>query len=285
MDASKYATGTVLTQLDSNGNRHPISFISKMLSPAERNYEIYKRELLTIICALEEWRHYIQGSTHTTVVLYDHKNLTYYRTAKKLTQQQARWSLYLSEFDVKLVHTPGSKMVQSDGLSRQPDLCPDKDNNNENIIMLPNSMFLNLIDTALQEKIATSDNLDQQVINALTFLLNDTLTAPTPLKNNLQNWTFTKENGHQFLFYKNKTYVPRNTQLQREILQNFHDHETAGHLGELKTYNAIRQHYWWPGMQTFTKNYVQGCGTCQQFKIDRSPAKPSYIPTEGLKSL
>ena len=53
-DASKYATGTVLTQLDSNGNRHPVSFISKTLSPAEQNYEIYDRELLAIIRALEE---------------------------------------------------------------------------------------------------------------------------------------------------------------------------------------------------------------------------------------
>jgi hypothetical protein len=34
-DASKYATGAVLTQLDSNGDRHPISFISKTLSPTE----------------------------------------------------------------------------------------------------------------------------------------------------------------------------------------------------------------------------------------------------------
>ena len=39
-DASKYATGAVLTQLDSNGDRHPVSFISKTFSPAERNYEI-----------------------------------------------------------------------------------------------------------------------------------------------------------------------------------------------------------------------------------------------------
>ena len=31
-DASKYATGAVLTQLDGNGDRHPISFISKMFS-------------------------------------------------------------------------------------------------------------------------------------------------------------------------------------------------------------------------------------------------------------
>ena len=116
-DASKYATGAVLTQLDANGNRHPVLFISKTLSPAEQNYEIYNRELLAIIRVLEEWRHYVQGSPHMTVVLSDHKNWTYYQEAKKLNRRQARWSLYLSEFDIKLVHTPGSKMVQSDALS------------------------------------------------------------------------------------------------------------------------------------------------------------------------
>ena len=31
----------------------------------------------------------IQGSAHTTVILSDHKNLMYYREAKKLNQQQA----------------------------------------------------------------------------------------------------------------------------------------------------------------------------------------------------
>ena len=40
-DASKYAMGAVLTQLDENGDRHPVSFISKTFSPAERNYKIY----------------------------------------------------------------------------------------------------------------------------------------------------------------------------------------------------------------------------------------------------
>ena len=112
------ATGAVLTQLDSNCDRHPVSFISKTFLLAERNYEIYDWELLAIIRALEEWRHYIQGSSHTTVILSNHKNLTYYCKAKKLNRRQARWSLYLSEFDVKLVHTPGNKMVQSDALSQ-----------------------------------------------------------------------------------------------------------------------------------------------------------------------
>ena len=280
-DASKYATGAVLTQLDSNGDRHPISFISKTLSPAERNYEIYDRELLAIIRALEEWRHYIQGSSHTTIVLSDHKNLTYYREAKKLNRRQARWSLYLSEFDVKLVHTPGSKMVQSDALSRRPDLCPEEDHDNEDIIMLPDDMFLNLIDTNLQEKIANSNNLDGTAAEALKLLLDK---APTTMTAGLADWKVETSNGQNILFYKGKNYIPQDIGLRREIVHSFHDHETAGHPGEIGTYNAIRQHYWWPGLRTFVKNYVQGCGVCQQFKIDRSPSKPAYIPTEGAKS-
>ena len=133
------SSGAVLSQLDTNGNRHPCTFISKTFSPTERNYEIYDRELLAIIRALEEWRHYIQGSLHTTTLLSDHKNLTYYREARKLSRRQARWSLYLSEFDIKLIHTPGHKMAQSDTLSRRPDFIPIEDNDNEDIVMLPDS--------------------------------------------------------------------------------------------------------------------------------------------------
>ena len=77
-DTSKYASGAVLTQTNGNGNQHPCAFISKTFSETERNYEIYDRELLAIIHALKEWRHYIQGSPHTTLILSDHKNLTYY---------------------------------------------------------------------------------------------------------------------------------------------------------------------------------------------------------------
>jgi RNase H-like domain found in reverse transcriptase/Reverse transcriptase (RNA-dependent DNA polymerase) len=107
-DAYKVATGTVLTQLDSNGDRHPVAFLSKTFSETERKYEIYDQELLGIIRALKEWRHYIQGSGHITIVYSDHKHLTYFRTAQKLNDRQARWSLYLSGFNLKLVHLPGT---------------------------------------------------------------------------------------------------------------------------------------------------------------------------------
>jgi RNase H-like domain found in reverse transcriptase len=40
-DAAKVATGMVLTQLDSNSDRHPVAFLSKTFSETERKYEIY----------------------------------------------------------------------------------------------------------------------------------------------------------------------------------------------------------------------------------------------------
>jgi Integrase zinc binding domain len=58
----------------------------------------------------------------------------------------------------------------------------------------------------------------------------------------------------------------------------------VGHPGELETYNVVKQHYWWPGLRIFVKNYVKGCGICQQFKIDQNPSHPSFIPVEGAIS-
>ena len=87
--------------------------------------------------------------------------------------------------------------------------------------------------------------------------------------------------GRTVLFYEGKNYIPQDDNIQRDITRMFHDNETAGHPGELETYNSICHHYWWPGMRTYVKNYIKGCGTCQQFKIDRQLSKPFFIPTEG----
>ena len=48
-DASKVATGAVLTQTDLNGDRHPVAFLSQTFTDTERQYKIYDRELLGII--------------------------------------------------------------------------------------------------------------------------------------------------------------------------------------------------------------------------------------------
>ena len=122
-DASKYASGAVLQQQDSNGDWHPCAYLSKSFNKMEQNYEIYDRELLAIVWALTDWRHYLISSPHSVHIRSDHKNLTYFRMTRKLNRRQARWSLFLSEFNIKLEHVPGTRMVTSDALSQWPDLC------------------------------------------------------------------------------------------------------------------------------------------------------------------
>ena len=58
--------------------KHPVSFLSKALSPVERNYEIHNVEMLAIIRGFEEWHHYLEGARHPIEVLTDHKNLEYF---------------------------------------------------------------------------------------------------------------------------------------------------------------------------------------------------------------
>ena len=85
MDASLLASGGVLMQQDDNGDLHPCAYLSQTFSPAERNYDIYDRELLAVIHTLDHWRHYLQGTHHPFTLLTDHKNLTYFHQPQKLS--------------------------------------------------------------------------------------------------------------------------------------------------------------------------------------------------------
>jgi len=84
-DSSDFAIGAVLSQQSTtDGKWHPVAFYSKSLFSMERNYEIHDKEMLAIICALEEWRHFLEEATHLVEIWTNHKNLEYFMTAKKL---------------------------------------------------------------------------------------------------------------------------------------------------------------------------------------------------------
>ena len=99
--------------------------------------------------------------------------------------------------------------------------------------------------------------MDKDAIDALSTLLEE----PNVTRHELEDWTLEKFNGKNILFFKGKNYIPWDDELRKDIVRTFHDNQTAGHPGELETYNSIRHHYWWPGLRTFVKNYVNGCGT------------------------
>jgi len=60
-----FATGAVLSQQSMTDRKwHSVAFYSKFLSSMEQNYEIHDKEMLAIIRALEEWRHFLEEGTH-----------------------------------------------------------------------------------------------------------------------------------------------------------------------------------------------------------------------------
>ena len=113
-DSSDFATGAVLSQLSAEDEKwHLVAYLSKSLSETKRNYEIHDKEMLAIIRALEEWRHFLEGAPDKFEIWTDHKNLEHFMSAKKLNHRQARWSLTLARFDFVMHHRPGKTMGKS----------------------------------------------------------------------------------------------------------------------------------------------------------------------------
>jgi hypothetical protein len=124
-DASDFAPGAVLSQVQETSRLHPVAYHSRKFKPAEINYDIHDKEMLAIIVAFKEWGHMLKSVAGEIMVYTDHKNLQYFATTKVLTQRQARWAEHLAEFNFKVVYRPGDKNTKADVLSRRWDHAPE----------------------------------------------------------------------------------------------------------------------------------------------------------------
>src|SRR5258705_1522214 len=174
-DASNFATGAVLSQVQADGTHQPIAFMSKGFSDVEHNYQIHDKEMLAIMHALDEWHHFLEGVTEKFEILTDHWNLTYFQDTQKLNHQQACWSLFLSCFNFSLCHQPGWLMGRPNALSWRSD-HPHRKDDNANITLLPSNVFevcnteATLVDSRgdeLVECIWRSMDYDDTVVKAL----------------------------------------------------------------------------------------------------------------------
>jgi hypothetical protein len=127
----------------------------------------------------------------------DHRNLTYFWKAQKLSDWQARWSLFLSEFDIKLQHLPENKMILSDALSRRPDHCPEEDETKEEIL-LPDDLFLNLLDVNLRNRITKNKEYNFNVTKAIELLQGE---GPTSIQKDLEDWKIEEVDNQKMIFY------------------------------------------------------------------------------------
>jgi hypothetical protein len=126
-DASSTGAGAVLTQeVEGSKKRKLVTYFSCTFLPAESNYNIYKKEFLAAIKAIKNWRAHLIWTEKPFIIKMDHKNLTYWKEPKKLTERTARWHEKLQDYNFKIVHITGKSNEPVDALSRMHQKEEDK---------------------------------------------------------------------------------------------------------------------------------------------------------------
>ena len=107
VDNSEVGMEDVLSQQQGNPQKlYPCAYYSKKLPSANRNYNVSDRELLAMKLALEEWRHWLEGSKDQFIILTNNWNLENIQTARRLNPRQASWALFFTRFYFMLIYCP-----------------------------------------------------------------------------------------------------------------------------------------------------------------------------------
>jgi len=78
-----------------------------------------------------------------------------------------------------------------------------------------------------------------------------------------------------------KLCVPR--EQRQRVLEECHNHPSAGHLGIRKTLRRISQLYFWPGLQRNVVRYVTRYMTCQQYQVRQRRRVGTQIARSSLR--
>ncbi|QRW20440.1 Retrotransposable element Tf2 protein [Rhizoctonia solani] len=275
-DALGVAMGAILSQQGPDNRLHPIAYMLKSFSGAKANYDTHDKELLAIIKALEEWRIFLEATDRPIQVFTDHRNLEYWMQARTFNRRHARWRIFLSNFNFEIHYRPGKQSGKPDALSRRLDYI---DMTPEPEVMLPAEVFANTseeeleIVTEIRAKLREDPSLDP----IIQFLTEDADNAPPSICKAYRDYDWEED----LLWYRGKLVVPDSETLKEQLLKEFHDSPLAGHPGQQRTLELLSRNYWWPGMKSSAKEWVECCPTCQANCRAHAPVialKPLEVP-------
>ncbi len=186
--------------------------------------------------ALEEWRHWLEGTTHPFIVLTDHKNLEYLRLAKRLNPRQARWALFFTRFHFTVTYRPGTKNTKADALSRQTE----------------SAEYSSPSRISFQRKILLAP-VQWDVMTEITTHANQQTQPPPECPADL-------------------VFVPES--FRQPLLNQVHTSPSSGHPGITATEHLLRNRFWWPTLSTDVAKFIHDCTICSTTKSLRQLPRP-----------
>jgi hypothetical protein len=253
-DASDYAISAILSQLHDNKER-PISFASRMLNAAERNYSTTRKELLAVVFGTQIHRCFLYGRKFEVVT--DHAALKWLITVKNHhCARLTRWVLKLAEYDFDIEHKADKKHVNADCLSRHIISVTTAGDRKPLDDKLSNALTRDTVRTAQQHDVFCKELLSKaRSGNGSVYLIS--------------------EDGLLYMgsdLEHAKLVVPE--KLIQPIIEAHHDKVFAGHQGVKRTRDLVKLNYFWPSMNQDIENYVDKCDSYSKFKVGRQPIAP-----------
>ena len=162
-------------------------------------------------------------------------------------------------------------MGKADALSRMTGLETGV-NDNKDIILLKPELFVQALQMGNPEDELLSE------IRKGSHLVEETVQKA--MNKGDKEWM----EEDSIFYWKNRIYVPKDSELRARIIKIHHDSILAGHPGQYKTWELITRTYWWPSINRDVAKYVRGCEKCQATKVHRSrptgQLNPHDVPSE-----
>jgi hypothetical protein len=249
-DACDVGIGAVLSQ-----QGHPLAFVSRALGPENKSLSVYEKEYLAILLAVQQWRPYLQ--TTEFIIRSDHKSLVHLTDLRLHTEWQQRALTKLMGLQYSVQYKKGALNGAADALSRK-------------LVDTSPVMMATTLKPVWLDRVAASYASDVQIQQLIQHLAVDSSADPPySLTGGLLHW-------------QGRLWVGPDKDLQRTIIQAFHDSPVGGHSGFLVTYRRLLSLFKWSGMKSAVREYVQHCHICQKAKPERTlPAgllQPLPIP-------
>ena len=245
-DASDEGMGAVLQQ-DVHGEERVIGYASQRFTSKERKWSTIEQEAAAVIWAIKHFHVYLHGARYK--IISDHAPLKWLFKRNNATGRLGRWQAQLLEAEGLdgIEHIRGVDNVVADALSRVPSDEPCR-NGEIQVLSDENREYSVSEIRRLQDE-------DAEKARIQSLKLIDGV------------WK-----------HEHRVYIPQC--IRDRILSDYHG-EYGVHFGVQKTYDLMRQIFYWPNMDQSIRNFISNCDIC---KVSKS-VKLESAPLQGLPSV
>ena len=313
-DASDTCIGSCLTQ-ECDGDEKPIYYLSHKLSRSQCKWSVVEKEAFAIHFALQKLDYYLHNSQF--VIRTDHKPLKFLLESPMQNKKIQLWALGMSGYNCSIEYIAGTTNTCADLLSRHPDNVQQAsdiqstDEVDQTVLDVSDNLYeVNIIDsnqfdpkTFASCELPNDDSFgkcDCSDFTKVGFNMKIEQTRDddiSDIKSMILNGNESKDVQKHYLLVDDLVYYLSNVDddpclrlfipkhLRILVVKQYHDQN--GHMGVQKTFDSIRQKYYWPNLFKEVNKYVGECTICQTRSLQKvkQPLQETDIPPYPMAKL